>query len=80
MSNKPNKFDMINVVNISTLDAKDKILLVELIMRSNIETNEAFPGVASRYLPARAGDCPEESRKAKQLLPRSRSHHGTPAG
>jgi len=46
MSNKPNKFDMINVVNISTLDAKDKILLVELIMRSNIETNEAFPGVA----------------------------------
>lgn len=39
-----NKFDMMNVVQVSTLAAQDKSLLTELILRSD-ESGESFPSV-----------------------------------
>ncbi len=40
-----NKFDLINVITISSLRPEDKVLLIELVMRWNKDTGQLNPSV-----------------------------------
>ncbi len=76
-NNGTDKFTMINHVLISNLDAKAKVLAVELIMRRNPETKQLNPGVA-RLCKARGIKDTKNFKGLDTYLPGLVTVHRTP--